>query len=124
MYSMTRRSCLPPPRLRCFHLSASPVSLALVAGTDLTTPAAGRDLHRCLAGTAELFLWRNVVQAHGSHILAKLGARSRAEIMREAAGRPAALESGSACAPGWVIGRRGHTDRPGQRIIRRPGLSG
>jgi DNA-binding CsgD family transcriptional regulator len=35
---------------------------------------------------AELFLSRNTVQTHVSHILAKLGARSRAEIIREALG--------------------------------------
>jgi DNA-binding CsgD family transcriptional regulator len=33
---------------------------------------------------AELFLSRNTVQTHVSHILAKLGARSRAEIIRQA----------------------------------------
>ncbi len=33
---------------------------------------------------AELFLSRNTVQTHVSHILAKLGARSRAEIICEA----------------------------------------
>jgi len=43
---------------------------------------------------AELFLSRNTVQTHVSHILAKLGARSRAEVIRQAldhagAGRPA-----------------------------------
>jgi DNA-binding CsgD family transcriptional regulator len=38
----------------------------------------------------ELFLSRNTVQTHVSHILAKLGARSRAEIMREALLHPAA----------------------------------
>ncbi len=43
---------------------------------------------------AALFLSRNTVQTHVSHILAKLGARSRAEIIGEAvrrrpAGRPA-----------------------------------
>jgi len=45
---------------------------------------------------AELFLSRNTVQTHVSHILAKLGARSRAEIVREAlrhppAGQPATV---------------------------------
>ena len=35
---------------------------------------------------AELFLSRNTVQTHVSHILAKLGARSRAEIIRQALG--------------------------------------
>ena len=38
---------------------------------------------------AELFLSRNTVQTHVSHILAKLGARSRAEIIREAVRHPA-----------------------------------
>ena len=37
---------------------------------------------------AELFLSRNTVQTHVSHILAKLGARSRAEIVREALAQP------------------------------------
>jgi DNA-binding CsgD family transcriptional regulator len=37
---------------------------------------------------AELFLSRNTVQTHVSHILAKLGARSRAEIIRQALRQP------------------------------------
>jgi len=37
-----------------------------------------------------MFLSRNTVQTHVSHILAKLGARSRAEIVRQAAGHPPA----------------------------------
>jgi DNA-binding CsgD family transcriptional regulator/tetratricopeptide (TPR) repeat protein len=37
---------------------------------------------------AALFLSRNTVQTHVSHILAKLGARSRAEIIREAVRHP------------------------------------
>ncbi len=41
---------------------------------------------------AELWLSRNTVQTHVSHILAKLGARSRAEIVREALDHPAAWE--------------------------------
>ena len=32
---------------------------------------------------AELFLSRNTVQAHVSHILSKLGAHSRAEVIRQ-----------------------------------------
>ncbi len=40
---------------------------------------------------AELFLSRNTVQTHVSHILAKLGARSRAEIIREAVRHPVSL---------------------------------
>jgi DNA-binding CsgD family transcriptional regulator len=37
---------------------------------------------------AELSLSRNTVQTHVSHILAKLGARSRGEIIRQALGHP------------------------------------
>jgi DNA-binding CsgD family transcriptional regulator len=36
----------------------------------------------------ELYLSRNTVQTHVSHILAKLGARSRAEILSEASRHP------------------------------------
>jgi DNA-binding NarL/FixJ family response regulator len=39
---------------------------------------------------AELYLSRNTVQTHVSHILAKLGVRSRAEIVRAAAQHPGA----------------------------------
>jgi DNA-binding CsgD family transcriptional regulator len=44
---------------------------------------------------AALFLSRNTVQTHVSHILAKLGARSRAEIIREAVRHPAARTPGT-----------------------------
>jgi DNA-binding CsgD family transcriptional regulator len=45
---------------------------------------------------AALFLSRNTVQTHVSHILAKLGARSRAEIIREAVRHPAASRTATA----------------------------
>jgi DNA-binding CsgD family transcriptional regulator/tetratricopeptide (TPR) repeat protein len=45
---------------------------------------------------AALFLSRNTVQTHVSHILAKLGARSRAEIIREAIRHPAASRAATA----------------------------
>jgi DNA-binding CsgD family transcriptional regulator len=45
---------------------------------------------------AQLFLSRNTVQTHVSHILAKLGAHSRAEIIREALQHPRENESASA----------------------------
>jgi DNA-binding NarL/FixJ family response regulator len=45
---------------------------------------------------ADLFLSRNTVQTHVSHILAKLGARSRAEIVREALSHPPARQPASA----------------------------
>jgi DNA-binding CsgD family transcriptional regulator/tetratricopeptide (TPR) repeat protein len=45
---------------------------------------------------AALFLSRNTVQTHVSHILAKLGARSRAEIIREAVRHPAKRQAATA----------------------------
>ncbi len=45
---------------------------------------------------AALFLSRNTVQTHVSHILAKLGARSRAEIIREAVRHPASRRTATA----------------------------
>jgi DNA-binding CsgD family transcriptional regulator len=45
---------------------------------------------------ARLFLSRNTVQTHVSHILAKLSARSRAEIVREALSHPAAPQQATA----------------------------
>jgi DNA-binding CsgD family transcriptional regulator/tetratricopeptide (TPR) repeat protein len=45
---------------------------------------------------AALFLSRNTVQTHVSHILAKLGARSRAEIIREAVRHPEASRAATA----------------------------
>ena len=45
---------------------------------------------------AALFLSRNTVQTHVSHILAKLGSRSRAEIIREAVRHPAARHTATA----------------------------
>jgi DNA-binding CsgD family transcriptional regulator len=45
---------------------------------------------------AAMFLSRNTVQTHVSHILAKLGARSRAEIIREAVRHPAARHTATA----------------------------
>jgi len=45
---------------------------------------------------AALVLSRNTVQTHVSHILAKLGARSRAEIIREAVRHPAASRTATA----------------------------
>ena len=45
---------------------------------------------------AALFLSRNTVQTHVSHILAKLGARSRAEIIREAVQHPAVARTATA----------------------------
>ena len=45
---------------------------------------------------AELLISRNTVQTHVSHILAKLGARSRAEIAREVYSRPPGTQHASA----------------------------
>ena len=45
---------------------------------------------------AELVISRNTVQTHVSHILAKLGARSRAEIAREVFSRATGTQRASA----------------------------
>jgi len=48
------------------------------------------------ADAPRLFLSRNTVQTHVSHILAKLGARSRAEIVRETLRHPPASHPATA----------------------------
>jgi DNA-binding CsgD family transcriptional regulator len=64
-------------------------------GWEALTPTEVRVAHLVAEGrsnpdvAAELFLSRNTVQTHVSHILAKLAARSRAEIIREAIRHPA-----------------------------------
>ena len=60
-------------------LTATEVKVAHLVAQGLSNP----DI------AAELFLSRNTVQTHVSHILAKLGAHSRAEIIRLAAAHPA-----------------------------------
>jgi DNA-binding CsgD family transcriptional regulator len=61
-----------------------------VAGWESLTPTEVKVAHLVAKGmsnpdiAAELFLSRNTVQTHVSHMLAKLGARSRTEIAREA----------------------------------------
>jgi DNA-binding CsgD family transcriptional regulator/tetratricopeptide (TPR) repeat protein len=63
------------------------------AGWDALTPTETKIARLVAAGRSnpdiatELFLSRNTVQTHVSHILAKLGARSRNEIIRQAAER-------------------------------------
>jgi DNA-binding CsgD family transcriptional regulator len=60
-----------------------------VAGWDALTPTEEKVAYLVAAGranpdiAAELFLSRNTVQTHVSHILAKLGTRSRADIIRQ-----------------------------------------
>jgi DNA-binding CsgD family transcriptional regulator len=59
-------------------------------GWEALTPTEAKIASLVAAGrsnpdiAAEMFLSRNTVQTHVSHILAKLGARSRAEIIRQA----------------------------------------
>lgn len=65
-----------------------------VKGWDALTPTETKIAYLVAEGrtnpeiAAELFLSRNTVQTHVSHILAKLGARSRAEIIRQALRQP------------------------------------
>jgi DNA-binding CsgD family transcriptional regulator/tetratricopeptide (TPR) repeat protein len=80
-------------RLRPFGIRAGrvPTSAARPAsGWDALTPTEIKVARLVATGRSnpdvaqELFLSRNTVQTHVSHILAKLGARSRAEIIRQA----------------------------------------
>jgi DNA-binding NarL/FixJ family response regulator len=48
---------------------------------------------------SRLFLSRNTVQTHVSHILAKLGARSRAEIIRQSLEHVSGLAAHAAAPP-------------------------
>ncbi len=61
-------------------LTPTEVKVALLVGQGLSNPGIA----------AELYLSRNTVQTHVSHILAKLEARSRAEITRIAVTQPSA----------------------------------
>jgi DNA-binding CsgD family transcriptional regulator len=63
-------------------LTPTEVKVARLIGDGLSNP----DI------AAELFLSRNTVQTHVSHILAKLSARSRIEIVRESLEHPAAMK--------------------------------
>jgi DNA-binding CsgD family transcriptional regulator len=64
-------------------LTATEVTVARLVAQGLSNP----DI------AAELFLSRNTVQTHVSHILAKLGAHSRAEIIRLAAVDPSPADA-------------------------------
>jgi DNA-binding CsgD family transcriptional regulator len=85
-------------RLRRYRVRRSPARYrnGTVTGWDALTPAELTIAYLVAAGrsnpdiAAELYLSRNTVQTHVSHILAKLGARSRAEVVSEAARHPQA----------------------------------
>jgi DNA-binding NarL/FixJ family response regulator len=68
------------------------------AGWDALTPTELKVAYLVADGlanpdiAARLFLSRRTVEVHVSHILAKLGARSRVEIAREAAAHPPAAD--------------------------------
>jgi DNA-binding CsgD family transcriptional regulator len=72
------------------------------AGWDALTPTETKIAYLIAEGRSNpdvaacLFLSRNTVQTHVSHILAKLSARSRAEIMREALRHPADIARATA----------------------------
>jgi DNA-binding CsgD family transcriptional regulator len=68
------------PRSGWEALSPTEVRIAYLVAQGRSNPDIG----------AELFLSRRTVQTHVSHILAKLGVRSRSEVAREAALRPPA----------------------------------
>jgi len=72
------------------------------SGWDALTPTETKIAYLISEGrsnpdvAARLFLSRNTVQTHVSHILAKLSARSRAEIVREALNHPETPEPATA----------------------------
>jgi DNA-binding NarL/FixJ family response regulator len=79
--------------------SSSPRSRARPArGWEALTPAEAKIAYLVAEGksnpdiAAELWLSRNTVETHVSRILAKLGARSRMEIARQALQHPPAAE--------------------------------
>jgi DNA-binding CsgD family transcriptional regulator/tetratricopeptide (TPR) repeat protein len=76
----------PRPQAGWHALTRTEVKVARLVGAGLSNP----DI------AARLFLSRNTVQTHVSHILAKLGARSRAEIIRESLDHPPDPERASA----------------------------
>jgi DNA-binding CsgD family transcriptional regulator len=76
----------PHPAAGWQALTRTEVKVARLVATGLSNP----DI------AAKLFLSRNTVQTHVSHILAKLGARSRAEIIRESLNHPPGRERASA----------------------------
>jgi DNA-binding CsgD family transcriptional regulator len=73
-----------------------------VTGWEALTPTEVKIAYLVAGGrsnpdvAAVLFLSRNTVQTHVSHILAKLGARSRTEIIREAQLHPSARRPATA----------------------------
>lgn len=76
----------PRPAAGWQALTRTEVKVARLVAAGLSNP----DI------AARLFLSRNTVQTHVSHILAKLGARSRAEIIRESLNHPPDREPASA----------------------------
>ena len=90
----------------CSHYGVRPARAAYRArpatGWEALTPTEVKVAYLVADGrsnpdvAAALFLSRNTVQTHVSHILAKLGARSRAEIIREAVRHPAARHTATA----------------------------
>ena len=87
-------------RLRCYGIRRGRGRRRSHAafGWEALTPTEAKIAHLVADGlsnqdiAAELFLSRNTVQTHVSHILAKLDARSRVEIVRQALQHQPALE--------------------------------
>src|SRR5258708_11623898 len=82
-------------------------------GWEALTPPEAKIVSLVAAGrsnpdiAAELFLSRNTVQTHVSHILAKLGARSRAEIIRQVVEQAGGAETVGLWGPLAARVRRG-----------------
>jgi DNA-binding CsgD family transcriptional regulator len=91
-------------RLRRYGIGSARVAFRgrPATGWDALTPTELKVAYLVAEGqsnpdvAAALFLSRNTVQTHVSHILAKLGARSRAEIIAEAVRHPATRHTATA----------------------------
>jgi DNA-binding CsgD family transcriptional regulator len=91
-------------RLQRYGIGPVPVALRgrPATGWEALTPTEVKVAYLVAEGqsnpdvAAALFLSRNTVQTHVSHILAKLGARSRVEIIREAVRHPVARHTATA----------------------------
>jgi DNA-binding CsgD family transcriptional regulator/tetratricopeptide (TPR) repeat protein len=119
-------------RLRAYGVRRSVRSLRgerTAVGWEALTPTEIKIAGLVAAGmsnpdiASQLFLSRNTVQTHVSHILAKLGAKGRVEIVREAMSHGLSALTGQTSTPAAGLAdvhrEAGHAaDRPAQDVVR------
>ena len=81
-FGVRRRAGTSRPRTGWQALTPTEAKIAELVGAGLSNPEIG----------SRMFLSRYTVQVHVSHILAKLQARSRVEVVRQAASRAAGFD--------------------------------